>query len=297
MRLAFGVLLWLAYFSRPRPVARFRGAPRASRRSSGGPPSRAPPPRSRTAPIPAPFAVCAIALLVAAASPSAASATPRPSGVLLARRERLEPGAQAAARAPARRERAGRPRDRSRRRRSRAATRRPRCRSRSAAILIAPRALRPLVAIAGGLFTLAVSISLLILGWHFPSDVVGGQLLATTWALVALAALRIAEARWPARGSMRRAALDSVPSSRCGVALGLAAAASAALVAVLAAPRADGLAAYAARSHPGASRWPSRSHRIGRGAARRRGPADHSRAPLTGCTLAASSGRWSREVR
>jgi hypothetical protein len=112
------------------------------------------------------------------------------------------------------------------------------------AILIAPRALRPLVAVAGGLFTLAVSMSLMVLNWHLPSDVVGGQLLATAWALVALAGLRAAQARWPERGSMRRAARESIPTpSRA--ALGTMAAAALAGAGAVAALRADQLATYA----------------------------------------------------
>jgi hypothetical protein len=83
-----------------------------------------------------------------------------------------------------------------------------------AAVLVAPRAYRPLVAAVGGLFALAVSISILVLNWHYPSDVVGGQLLACTWCLIALAALRWSDMRWPERGSMRRAARQAfvVPS-------------------------------------------------------------------------------------
>jgi membrane-associated phospholipid phosphatase len=68
-----------------------------------------------------------------------------------------------------------------------------------AAVLVAPVALRPLVAVAGALFALAVSESILLLGWHFASDVVGGFLVAATAALLVLAALRAADERWPER--------------------------------------------------------------------------------------------------
>jgi membrane-associated phospholipid phosphatase len=81
-----------------------------------------------------------------------------------------------------------------------------------AAVLVAPRALRPLAAAGGAAFTLAVSFAVLVLGWHFPSDVVGGHLLATAWALVAFAGLRASAARWPEQGSMRRAAREAVGS-------------------------------------------------------------------------------------
>src|SRR5204863_3674731 len=57
------------------------------------------------------------------------------------------------------------------------------------AVLVAPAALRPLAAVAGSLFALAVSFSILVQHWHFPSDVVGGYLVAATWGLLAVAAL------------------------------------------------------------------------------------------------------------
>jgi membrane-associated phospholipid phosphatase len=75
-----------------------------------------------------------------------------------------------------------------------------------ASVIVAPRAWRPLVAAAGALFALAVGFALVALGWHFPSDVVGGYLVATTWALVTLAALKLADARWPEPGTLRAAA-------------------------------------------------------------------------------------------
>lgn len=67
------------------------------------------------------------------------------------------------------------------------------------AVLVAPPALRRLAAIAGGAFALGVSFSILAIGWHFPSDVAGGHLLAATWCLVVIAALREAGARRPER--------------------------------------------------------------------------------------------------
>ncbi len=63
------------------------------------------------------------------------------------------------------------------------------------AILVAPRRLRPLVAALGATFAAAVGVSLLILAWHLPSDVLGGYLLGTLWLALALAGLRIADAR------------------------------------------------------------------------------------------------------
>jgi membrane-associated phospholipid phosphatase len=68
-----------------------------------------------------------------------------------------------------------------------------------AAVLVAPAAWRPLVAVAGSLFALTVSESIVLLAWHFPSDVAGGYLVAASCALLTLAALRAADERWPRR--------------------------------------------------------------------------------------------------
>jgi membrane-associated phospholipid phosphatase len=68
-----------------------------------------------------------------------------------------------------------------------------------AAVLVAPHAWRPFVAVAGSVFALAVSESIVLLAWHFPSDVAGGYLVAAGSGLVTLAGLRAAEERWPGR--------------------------------------------------------------------------------------------------
>jgi membrane-associated phospholipid phosphatase len=68
------------------------------------------------------------------------------------------------------------------------------------AVLVAPRRLRALVATLGGVYALAVGCSLLILAWHMPSDVLGGYLVAALWVAIAVAALRIADRRWPSGG-------------------------------------------------------------------------------------------------
>ena len=67
------------------------------------------------------------------------------------------------------------------------------------AILVSSPRLRPLVATLGAFLAVGVGYSLLALGWHFPSDVLGGYLVAATWALLGVAALRAADGRWPAR--------------------------------------------------------------------------------------------------
>jgi membrane-associated phospholipid phosphatase len=58
------------------------------------------------------------------------------------------------------------------------------------AVLVSPARLRPLVAVLGGLFALAVGSALLILAWHMPSDVLGGYFLAALWVALAVAGLR-----------------------------------------------------------------------------------------------------------
>src|SRR5438046_1451467 len=76
-----------------------------------------------------------------------------------------------------------------------------------ALVIIVPRAYRPLAATLGAIFTIAVSFSVLILAWHFPSDIVGGYLIATAWGLVTFAALTSVDARWPESGTVREKAL------------------------------------------------------------------------------------------
>lgn len=67
------------------------------------------------------------------------------------------------------------------------------------ALLVSPLRWRRLVAVASVLFVAAVSLALLVLAWHMPSDVVGGVLLGTFWIALAVAALRLAERVRPAR--------------------------------------------------------------------------------------------------
>lgn len=67
------------------------------------------------------------------------------------------------------------------------------------AILVAPARLRPLVSGLGAVYTLAVCFTLLVAGWHFPSDVIAGYLMAATWTAFAVAALWASDIRWPSR--------------------------------------------------------------------------------------------------
>jgi membrane-associated phospholipid phosphatase len=67
------------------------------------------------------------------------------------------------------------------------------------AVLVVPQRMRTAVAIAGGLFAIAVGYAVVALVWHFPSDTVGGFLVAAMWALLGVAAVR----RWPDPASGR----------------------------------------------------------------------------------------------
>lgn len=57
------------------------------------------------------------------------------------------------------------------------------------AVLAVPARLRPLVAALGAAFAIAVTYSFLTLGWHYPSDVFGGFLVAVTWTCLGAAAI------------------------------------------------------------------------------------------------------------
>jgi membrane-associated phospholipid phosphatase len=81
------------------------------------------------------------------------------------------------------------------------------------AVLVAPRHLRPTVFVLGTMVAAGVGFSLLLLAWHLPSDVLGGYLVGTLWAALAVAGLRAAEARSRSRrlGSRVRAVRAGVP--------------------------------------------------------------------------------------
>lgn len=67
------------------------------------------------------------------------------------------------------------------------------------AVLVAPRALRPLIAALGALFALGIGFCQLVLARHLPSDVLAGYLVASFWTALAIAALRASESRQPSR--------------------------------------------------------------------------------------------------
>jgi membrane-associated phospholipid phosphatase len=86
-------------------------------------------------------------------------------------------------------------------------------------VLVAPARLRPLAAAVGMGFALAMAFASLSLGWHFPSDVVGGYLLAAGWTFVLMAALLAGERRRPERPGRFAIAARSVVDRLAAVGL------------------------------------------------------------------------------
>ena len=108
-----------------------------------------------------------------------------------------------------------------------------------AAVLIAPKSLRVPTAALGAFFALAVGISVVLLGWHYPSDVFAGYLVAVGIGLIALAILRVRESE---EAGDERAGRSARPAA------GLALATLAGAVIAVGSVRADDLAGYA-RDH------------------------------------------------
>jgi membrane-associated phospholipid phosphatase len=73
-------------------------------------------------------------------------------------------------------------------------------------VLAVPARLRPYVAAVGALFTIAVVYSFLTLGWHFPSDVLGGFEVAATWTLLVVGCLWLSRAPEPVAPGVRASA-------------------------------------------------------------------------------------------
>ena len=61
------------------------------------------------------------------------------------------------------------------------------------AVLVCPGRWRALAAAAGSALAVGVSFSILVLAWHFPSDVLGGFLVAAFWMALGIAYLRTRE--------------------------------------------------------------------------------------------------------
>jgi membrane-associated phospholipid phosphatase len=113
-----------------------------------------------------------------------------------------------------------------------------------ALIVVVPPRLRPAAAAAGAAFTVAVSFSFLVLSWHFPSDVIGGYLVAGLWMTLALAALAEGERRWPTAAVRERGTSLVEALAPAGGLVAL----TALLALVVAASRPEAVTAYA-REH------------------------------------------------
>lgn len=62
---------------------------------------------------------------------------------------------------------------------------------------VAPAALRDLTLALGVAFALAVGCSVVVIGWHYPSDVLGAYLIVACWGFAVLAAMRAIASRRP----------------------------------------------------------------------------------------------------
>jgi membrane-associated phospholipid phosphatase len=92
-----------------------------------------------------------------------------------------------------------------------------------ASVLAVPARLRPVAAGLGASLAIAVGYSVLATGMHYPSDVLGGYLVAATWALATVGMLLAIEHRRPSRRTRSgpvslRAALGA-PGAVLGAAL------------------------------------------------------------------------------
>ncbi len=75
---------------------------------------------------------------------------------------------------------------------------------------VVPARLRGLTFVAGAALVLAVGASVVRVGWHYPSDVLGGILVALGWGFAVLALMRVLAARGRRRIEVRpRAPLPS----------------------------------------------------------------------------------------
>jgi membrane-associated phospholipid phosphatase len=83
------------------------------------------------------------------------------------------------------------------------------------AVMVAPPALRAVTSLIAGAFAVGVGYSVLVLAWHFPSDVLGGFLVAGFWTSLAVAALQRVEEPEPAS----RAAWEPLVAVVAGVLL------------------------------------------------------------------------------
>jgi len=109
-------------------------------------------------------------------------------------------------------------------------------------VLVSPRPRRPAAAACSIIYVSAVSLSLFVLGWHFPSDVFGGMLVATGFGCLALSFLGAAETATAPSQAIEATQGSGLEEWAAGV---LALALVGALLVGAALARAGDLAAYA----------------------------------------------------
>jgi len=68
-----------------------------------------------------------------------------------------------------------------------------------AVLLVAPRSARWLVELAGSVCVAVIGVGTVVNSWHYPSDVIGGLLVALVWGLAVLAAISAVEPVDPRR--------------------------------------------------------------------------------------------------
>ncbi len=71
-------------------------------------------------------------------------------------------------------------------------------------VMVVPRWLRPVAAALGAAFSIAVCFTLLVDGWHFPSDVLACYTMAATWTAFAVGVVWAVDERRPVRSEPRR---------------------------------------------------------------------------------------------
>jgi membrane-associated phospholipid phosphatase len=121
-----------------------------------------------------------------------------------------------------------------------------------AGVLAAPRRARLAAAVVGSLLALGVGASVITWGWHYPSDVVAGYLLATGWALALVAVLYEVDRRHPASGRLTRTALARASDRIAARGLALGALGGVAVATLVAAAELAG--------DPHAAAWMAREH-------------------------------------
>jgi membrane-associated phospholipid phosphatase len=114
-----------------------------------------------------------------------------------------------------------------------------------AMVISVPARRRPVAAAVMAAFCVAITYSFLELGWHYPSDVLGGFEMSTTWALLAVGGLTTYEAHHPVAGA-RAAAGPSFSVAEALAPAALLIACGAAFAAALTVLRPHTVYAYAA---------------------------------------------------